>query len=267
MGAIYEVYIDVLAVNNFLVDLAALLAVNLYRRRNVRALRILAGALAGTLLNCLVFLALGHPAAYLLTVHFLVNPGIVYFCFREKSKQDFFSDLCIGYFMFILIGGTVEWLYAKGSGLLTYESALLAALFVLCAACLWFGRRMRRFRYFNAKIRQNGTGITLRALADSGNLLTDPYTGKHASMIDRRAYEAAFQAPQAVRLIPYESLGCRHGLLEAVTIEELSFVYDDQKKTVKGAVLCLVDHALFEKKPYQMIINPQETDAEGAAKR
>ena len=49
MGAIYEVYIDVLAVNNFLVDLAALLAVNLYRRRNVRALRILAGALAGTL--------------------------------------------------------------------------------------------------------------------------------------------------------------------------------------------------------------------------
>ena len=86
-------------------------------------------------------------------------------------------------------------------------------------------------------------------------------------MIDRRAYEAAVQAPQAVRLIPYESLGCRHGLLEAVTIEELSFVYDDQKKTVKGAVLCLVDHALFEKKPYQMIINPQETDAEGAAKR
>ncbi len=40
MGAIYEVYIDVLAVNNFLVDLAALLAVNLYRRRNVRALLI-----------------------------------------------------------------------------------------------------------------------------------------------------------------------------------------------------------------------------------
>ncbi len=130
----------------------------------------------------------------MLTVHFLVNPGIVYFCFREKSKQDFFSDLCIGYFMFILIGGTVEWLYAKGSGLLTYESALLAALFVLCAACLWFGRRMRRFRYFNAKIRQNGTGITLRALADSGNLLTDPYTGKHASMIDRRAFRRRRQS-------------------------------------------------------------------------
>ncbi len=260
MGAIYEVYIDVLAVNNFLVDLAALFAVNLYRKRNMRSLRILAGALAGTFLNCAVFLMFRHPAAYLLVVHFLVNPVIVWFCFREKSKQDFFSDLCVSYFMFIIIGGTVEWLYAKGSGVFSYETALIMSFAVLCAAVLWLGRRMRRARYIQAKARQNGVWITVRALSDSGNLLTDPYTGKKASMIDRSVYEAAYGAPSAVRLIPYESLGCRHGLLEAVTIEELCFVYEERTKAVQGAVLCLADHALFEKKPYQMIINPQEIE-------
>ncbi len=37
VGAIYEVYIDVLAANNFFADLAALLAVNIFRKRSVRA--------------------------------------------------------------------------------------------------------------------------------------------------------------------------------------------------------------------------------------
>ncbi len=260
MGAIYEVYIDVLAVNNFLVDLAALLAVNLFRKRNVRALRILAGAAAGTLTSCLVFLACRHPAAYLIAVHFLVNPALLFFCFREKSKQDFFSDLCVGYFAFIIIGGTVEWLYAKGRGLFSYEMALFAALAVLSGAVLWFGRRLSRARYFQAQVTEHGTCITVQALSDSGNLLKDPYTGKRVSMIDRRVYEAAYGRPSAVRLIPYESLGCRHGLLEAVTVEELHYVYDGGARSIQGAVLGLADHALFEKKTYQMIINPQESE-------
>lgn len=267
MGAIYEVYIDVLAANNFLVDLAALLAVNLFRKKKVRALRILAGAAAGTLISCLVFFNCRHPAAYFMAVHFLVNPGILLFCFGEKSKQDFFSDLCVGYFTFIIIGGTVEWLYAKGGGLFSYEMALFAAFTVLCGAVLWFGKRLRHIRYFQAMVSQQGRCITVRALSDSGNLLTDPYTGKRVSMIDRRVYEAAYGHPPAVRLIPYESLGCRHGLLEAVTIEELNYEYEGCARSIQGAVLGLADHALFEKKPYQMIINPLENETGGKNER
>ncbi len=256
---IYEVYIDVLAVNNFLADLAALLAVNLFRRRGIRALRLLAGAGAGTLCSSLLFAACQSPAAYLLLVHFLVNPAVIYFCFREKSKQDFFYDLCVGYFAFLMIAGVVEWLYAGGFGLVSYETAVGAALLLLPAAAVWLRRQAKsREKYLEVTISHHGNQITLRALADSGNLLKDPYTGKSVSMIDRAVYEAAYGAPQSMRLIPYESLGCRHGLLEAVTIENLSYVSAQRTDSVKGAVLGLADHALFEKKTYQIIMNPQE---------
>lgn len=259
MGVIYEVYIDVLAVNNFLADLAALLAVNLFRKRRIRAWRLAAGAGCGTLASIVLFAVCKSPAAYLLAVHFLVNPAVLFFTFHEKSKQDFFSDLCVSYFSFLLIAGVVEWLYAGGFGLVSYELAVGAALLLLPAAAIWLRRQIKnRAGYLEAQISQNGKQITLRALADSGNLLADPYTGKPVSMIDRRIYEAAYGAPQAVRLIPYESLGCRHGLLEAVTIEKLSYASGNGAASIQGAVLGLADHALFEKKPYQMIINPQE---------
>lgn len=264
MGVIYEVYIDVLAVNNFIVDLAALLAVRLFQKRNVRAHRILACALLGTLGNCLAFVCLQHPAAYLIAVHFLLNPAVLYFCFTEKSKQDFFSDLCTGYFAFLIIGGIVEWLYAGGGGLFSYGMAVGMALLLLFAVLLWLRRQLKnRIRYLEAELCQQGKRIRLQALSDSGNLLLDAYTGKQVSMIDRDVYERAYGTPRAVRLIPYESLGCQHGLLEAVTIEELNYVYGNGIRSIPKAVLGLADHALFENKPYQMIINPQENPTGG----
>lgn len=264
MGGIYEVYIDVLAANNFFADLAALFAVNIFRRRQVHAHRIIAGAVLGTLGSCLVFVVFANPAAYFLTVHFLLNPAVLLLTFREKSKQDFFSDLCISYFVFLLIGGITEWLYAGGLGFFTYEAAVGMALLLLLMTSWWLRVRLKnRVRYAEVKLHQNGKQIRLQALSDSGNLLTDPYTGKPVSMIDRQVYENAYGRPCGVRLIPYESLGCRHGLLEAVTVEELSYVYGNRAVSIKKAVLGLADHALFEKKIYQMIINPQENSTGG----
>ena len=259
MGFIYEIYIDVLALNNFFVDLAAFLAVNLFLRRRIRAHRILAGALAGTIISCVVFTVCRNLAVYMLIVHFIINPAVLYLIFREKNKKDFFTDLFVGYFTFLIVGGIIEWMYAGGRGILSYETAAAAAVFVLLAAVLWTRRYLKnRTRDLGVSICLNKKSVRLRALSDSGCLLHDPYIGKPVSMIDRSVFEANYGTPKAVRLIPYESLGCRHGLLCAVTIDEIKFVYGNEEKCVKQAVLGLADRELFEKKSYQMIINPEE---------
>ncbi len=257
-SAIYEVYIDVLAVNNFFVDTAALTAVNIFTRRKIRPYRILAGAGAGTFFNCLVFAACGSLAVYLLSVYLIVNPLVVYFSFREKSGKQFLFDLGISYCAFLFLGGIVEWLYAGGKGVFPYEAAVLAAPLLLTAVIRWGRRQKWQDRCLEVCICQDGKSVCLQALIDSGNLLRDPYTGRAVSMIDKTVFAEAYSLAQAVRLIPYESLGCDHGLLPAVTAAELSFVYTGCTRRVPQAVLGLADHALFEKKPYQMIINPQE---------
>lgn len=252
------------AVNNFLADLAALLAVHIFLKKQVRARRIFFGALFGTLGSCAVFAVCRNLAACLLFVHFILNPLLLFYCFREKRRDEFLRDLCAGYFAFLIIGGITEWMYAGGTGFFTYELSVCAAVILLLASVIWARcRRRKDARFFKAEICQGEKRIFAQALSDTGNLLNDPYTGRQVSMVDRRMYEEAFGPPQAVRMIPYESLGCKHGLLEAVTIEELSYVHEGCRKAIPQAVLGLAEHALFENKPYQMIINPQENPAGG----
>ncbi|MCI8918523.1 MAG: sigma-E processing peptidase SpoIIGA [Eubacterium sp.] len=259
MGSIYEVYIDVLAVNNFLIDLAAFMAVNLFLRRRVRAYRILIGVILGTIGSCLAFLYFKNLAAYLLFVHFVLNPAALSLSFREKNRKAFIEDLLVGYFAFLIIGGAIEWIYKDGRGTIPYGTAAAAAVGMLILAVLWTRRYLKnRSRYYEAAVSSGSTTVRLYALADSGCLLHDPYTGRPVSMIDQKVFEASFGKPQAVRLIPYESLGCRHGLIQAVTVEELHYIYENKERCVKQAVLGLADHQLFEKKAYGMIINPQE---------
>lgn len=245
-----------LALNNFFVDLAALLAVSIFRKKRARAYRLLAGAIWGTLGSCAVFLFCGHMAVYFLVVHFFINPLVLFFSFRETGRKDFFTDLCVGYFAFLIIGGITEWLYADGNGVFPYELAVGIAVPVLIVAAFWHRRQKRkRVRYLKAELWHEEVYISLQALSDSGNLLRDPYTGKNVNLIDKTVYVRTFGPPQAVRMIPYESLGCQHGLLEAVTIEKLSYVLEDGEIQIEQAVLGLADHTLFERKSYQMIIN------------
>lgn len=240
-----------------------MMAANLFLHRQVRAYRILVGAVLGTAANCLAFLVCGNTAAYLLLVHFVLNPLVLLACFREKNSKEFLADLCVSYAAFLLLGGIMEWLYAGGDGAVSYEAAAVLALCLLVLAVFWSKRHLKDcLRYPKVRICCKDRQLRLRALADSGNLLRDPYTGKPVTLVDRKIYEAAYGTPEAVRLIPYESLGCRLGLLEAVTITELEFTYGNRRCRVNRAVLGLAEHTLFEAKPYQMILNIQELSAE-----
>ena len=171
----------------------------------------------------------------------------------------FFTDLAACYLVFLLSGGIMEWLYADGRGIFSYEMAALAVFAALVVLIVWSRHRQSgHIRYLSVKVCQDGKELRLHAFVDSGNLLHDPYTGCPVSMVDRELYEANFHHEKQVRFIPYESLGCKHGLIEAITIEELSYSYEGCDWKIKEPVLGLAEHAIFEKKPYQMIINPQE---------
>lgn len=255
---IYEVYIDVLALHNFILDLAAFLAVRLLLKRCAKAARILSGAAAGTAAGCLAFVFCGNTAAYLLLMHFVINPIVLYFVFRQKDKRVFFADWGVSYAVFLFMGGVMEWMY-EGAGIQAFAPAALITLLFLAMILLQGIKRLKkRLCCMEVWLFQNGRKLCLQALSDTGNLLREPYESRAVSIIDRSVYEAAFGRPQGALLIPYESLGRTDGLLETVSIEELHFIYGSRTQRVGHAAIGLADHALFYKKPYQMILNPQE---------
>lgn len=262
VGVIYEVYIDVLAINNFFADLTAFIIVRIFLQRKVRALRILAGAAASTLGSCISFVFCPNMALYLLIVNLIWNPVVLYFIFREKSVGVFFTDLAACYLVFLLSGGMMGWLYADGDGVFSYGAANVAVLAALTVLILWSRHRLSsRTHYLQVKVYKDNKSLCLQAFVDSGNLLHDLYTGKPVSMIDCECYESFFDCTQPVRYITYESLGCKHGLLKVITADELSYSYEGCNWRIQKPALGLAEHTLFKTKPYQMIINPLEMAA------
>ena len=112
----YEIYADVWFLMNFIMDSAALLIAGKLMKERIRARRLLLGSFAGTSASMLLFFQLKDYNWYQIYVHFLVNPLMVYLCYRSRSKKQFLGQWAVTYLAFILLGGILEWGMAGGAG-------------------------------------------------------------------------------------------------------------------------------------------------------
>lgn len=94
-----------------------------------------------------------------------------------------------------------------------------------------------------------GMVYSFEALADSGNSLREPLTGRPAALIDRKgAAKLAFRPEDAetgrdetmadrLVIIPYKAVGTEKGILKGIRTDSITF----REKEMKGAVLAFYD--------------------------
>ncbi len=121
----YEFYADVFFLTNFYLDFLAFYAVSEILGKKKRILRFLSGAAISSLIGCILFLSLSHYDIYLLSIHFIVNPVITVFCFFPAEKRSYFHAYLLTYFVLLMLGGSMQWLYGTLTGGRYYEICLL----------------------------------------------------------------------------------------------------------------------------------------------
>lgn len=253
----YEIYIDVFILMNFAMDLLALILTNIFlnRRKNFKTL-ILASVL-GAIIGALLFLKMDNYMLYVTCIHFCINPIMLYIAFREKNRKEFLEDWVVCYIVVILSGGVMQWLYVS----MFHNKNLLLCVGItfgigLLTIGIWEKQMVIGRRIYDVKIIQGQVEICLKAYYDTGNILMDPFMNEPVSMISKEMLEKITNENMLpFRLIPFHSVGAEHGLIEAVTLDEMHIYRKKNVVKIRPAVLGIAQNTLFEQTNYQMILN------------
>ena len=101
--------------------------------------------------------------------------------------------------------------------------------------------------------------IMLHGLVDTGNQLTDKYTGKPVNVMDKSYFEnVLYQINDYGRLkyhfIPYRTIGNNEGIIEVITSDYMYISGKDESKAYKGALIGLSDRKVSQNGDYQALI-------------
>lgn len=211
-----------------------------------------------------IFLPIGGILSWACKIVFSLL--MVWIAFGAKTREKLLQSAAVFLGITILYGGIAIALLtsfsrtgvtaAAGVYLTpqTYLSVTVAA--ILAALFLWFllkilkERRLEARRYIETEVRVESSAWKLWGLIDSGNDLREPLTGRPVCIVDRHLGEKMLQeaglsatAETRFTVIPYRSVGTKHGVLEGFRADEICF---EDGTIVKRPIIALCEEDHFQ---------------------
>ncbi len=254
----YIVYIDRLFLLQLVQSCVLLLLTRAFLRSTVTLKRIVFASAAGTLLFCVIFLLPGISRNIKVLLFALCSLATLWLAFRIRTLQVFCRAVILYHAAAPLL---VASLHAAGRRpAMTTMQASLCAVGIGTAALyiLRWEKKSAQAVIVTAILEDGDVKITLEALIDSGNSLYDPISQRPVCVVEKAALEGKIplDIPEKFRLIPYHSLGKKHGIMQAVEIEKLKVKKEGQELVIEKALLGLYENKVTQSGAYQMILHP-----------
>lgn len=258
---IYAVYIDVFLVQNVLMDLQLLLLTMLLLREKVIFLRLLAASLVGGAGAVMILLSgIGFGITYVLLV-LVLDLAMLLVCVRKPIKgRPAFQKLVMGiidlYGMVFAYGKLME-CAGRLVGERLAQILVTGVIIGIVIFILAYRSLMEPRHIYEVTLTEEGENVICRALFDTGNLLTDPISGKPVSVVEETALMKGWleKYPQKYKIIPYQSVGREHGVLVGIVVDELVIKKEQEQVVKKGAVVAFYKGKLSKNGDFQMILN------------
>lgn len=280
------VYIDILFVTNMLITYMLLsLVAAVFTAKKLILRLIVASALGG--LFSFYILAPEQPLLITMFIKFSFSAAIIFVGFKVGSARQFFK-LILGFYVvsFGFAGLMIAaWILIKPSGMVINNSVVyfnisVPLLLISCAGCyaiIWVSQRIISKRVpqnslCDVSISLSGSTVTCRAMIDTGNSLTDLFTGfpviiAEYSTIEKLIpfeyksfYSKKGKLPQTlnsfserVRTVPYEVVG-GGGILPAFR-PDCIILYNSRQRTKIENVIVAVTVDSMSKSDYQVLLN------------
>jgi len=251
----YEFYADVFFLTNCYLDFLAVFAVSEILGKKKRIRRILLGAALSSLAGCILFLSLNNYDLYLLSMHFIVNPAVTVFCFFPEEKMVYVRGYLLMYFVLLMLGGSMQWLYGTVTGGKYYELCLILTAVPVVLFCYIIRKKRKNVQiYYETWICNKGREVKVQALLDTGNRLMDPYTKEPVHILTENMREE-LGTDKMGRIIPFHSLGESNGIMEVHTVEKIRINAGQEELVLTPAVIAYGEEKLFLGRKYQMILH------------
>lgn len=256
----YEFYLDLFFLWVFFLDLLSLYLASCLGRIPVRVPGFLAAAAAGSVCNCILAVFPVLPAAAEL---FLAAAGIgslmSWLAFSPGTPGELLKadGLLLG--AACILGGSLFSL--KEIFWLTDWESLAAASGAAVLAGLFFKRALREKERgrerFLVRLFYRGGQREFKALADSGNRLREPVSGKPVSVVYAGDLKGFCDSVDGVVYIPYRAVGTRAGLLPAVIFEKMEIVWERRTVEIQRPVVAVAREPLSADGGFTMLIPEQ----------
>lgn len=256
---IYVVYLDQLILVNYLINVVTLGVLWIWNKNRNPLGTVLGGAAVGCGLGVVVFFCIHSYVLYLILQGMAVIPAMV-LC--QRPKKRFWIQLVGCYVIYSVIGGVA-------SGLMNYFPSDIGALglmitalvIVVVIAVIYHKMQCQSKQFYQVQLchrHKNEEGVMeeihveVTALADTGNLMRDPYNGSPVSVVSAELMEQLQISVETIRMIPATTVSHQHMLLQAASIHKMTICGEQE---IRPAVVAFADNMIFEGKNYQMILH------------
>ena len=255
-------------IENLFLDGAMLILTLFLMRKRVTIRRVLIAAFLGAVTSTVMLLA-GVQFGFLYIL-ILFGMGIVMMgiAMEQKSKNEILLGI-VYYFTLVFVfskllrGG--EWIAKnKVSGIVMAVLVLGIMSMALCYI-IYQNQKNRQKTIYQVSVVEHGQRLDVKALFDTGNALTEPFSGKPVSIIEREIWRTMMEEPQPehFKVIPFHSIGQEHGILKGMEVDELIIWAGDRKIVQKQAIIALYEGSLSKDRSFQMILHQGLLDLGG----
>lgn len=265
MVIIMIIYLDLVFLINFILDLLLLLTVNIALKRYSKIRKLILGSLFGSISLLYLFIPLNKILLIIFKIFISVFMCLISFGFKN-IKYTFYNILYL-YMTSIILGGflyylKIEFSYNNKGFVFYYEGLAINYVFLILIAPLIlyvFLKSIKALKeiknyYYKVKIIfSNNYEITLSAFLDTGNKLIDPITNKPIILINKKKIKGKIPI-RSPMYVPFNSLN-HHGLLECIKPKYLSINDKELKNYLIGlsdtsfklnGIECLLNYKVLE---------------------
>ena len=235
------IYIDIILLINFIIDLLLLLSVSFLLKRRASITRIIISSSIGSLSTLLLFVI--HNNFFLLIYKLLISIIMIIITFKYNNFHYFKDNLIYLYIISIILGGTIylinNQISSINNGLIFTSNNLKINLFLLIIITPIIiykylittkNYQITYSNYYDIDIYYNDLCIKGTAFLDTGNNLKDPYFKRPIILINKEL----INDPVKTFLVPYSVVNNQKGLLEVFSPKKIIINNKKCKKTLLG---------------------------------
>lgn len=235
------IYIDIILLINFIIDLLLLLSVSFLLKRRASLTRIIISSSIGSLSTLLLFVI--HNNFLLLIYKLLTSIIMIIITFKYNNFHYFKDNLIYLYIISIVLGGTIylinNQISSINNGLIFTSNNLKINLFLLIIITpiiiYKYLKTTKNYQitysnYYDIDIYYNDLCIKGTAFLDTGNNLKDPYFKRPIILINKEL----INEPVKTFLVPYSVVNNQKGLLEVFSPKKIIVNNKKCKKTLLG---------------------------------
>lgn len=265
------VYLDVVFFINLLYQMGILSIINLLFRLKGNIFRIMLASAAGSVCYCLLIVA-GFPVMrfpFRLLAGMILGALSAALAFYPGIRRKFLGILLCEGVLSACLSGILDFTgeKAKNRYLMLTSSAALIFLGLFCIKI----RRLltERFREEKSirKVRlyHKGRMTDTYGLLDTGNGLLDPISREpviimQKSLSEKLLFKESIEEQKGYRIIPYDSIGKKKGILKAFRMERLEILKEgeggEDEAVIREKILCAVYEENFSNNAYEVILTP-----------